>query len=584
MSARWRLRTLDPRAVRHVARENGVPELVARVLVARGHRGGEATAAHLSASLSSLFPPELLPGMDAAGERVARARERRETVLVHGDYDVDGVTGTALLLRLFALLGVRAVPYIPNRLTDGYSFGAHSVAKAREVGATVVISVDNGTSARETIGELAALGIDTIVTDHHEPPLGELPAAVAIVNPKLQGSRYPFRELCGSGVAFKLAWGIAQRVSGARKVPDDLRAFLLDAMAYVAIATVCDVVPLVSENRTLARRGLAALGATKQAGMAALIDACGLRGQPLAAEDVGFKLGPRLNAAGRLGSAARALELLVCEDPARARALAGELEVLNAERRRIEAEITAEAWAQAEAFADAREHPFLVLASARWHAGVVGIVAARVAQRFQRPALVIALDGDSGRGSARSVAGFDVLAALHGGARHMLRYGGHAQAAGCEVLASRIGALRAALCEATTALRGGVEPSGAALWIDGEVALEHLDDALMRELDRLEPFGPENEKPCFVTRDVRLAEAPRRIGDGGAHLLLRLRRGERVLKALAFGMGARAGELSLGAPLAVVHTPRWSYFRGARELELTLTDFRVGAAPELELV
>jgi single-stranded-DNA-specific exonuclease len=577
------MRSADASQVERVARAHGLPALVARLLVLRGHADPDAAAAHLGADLNSLHDPALLPGVEAASQRLARAVADGETILVHGDYDVDGVCGTALLLDLLQLVGARAEPYIPNRLSDGYSFGPHSVERARQRGASLVVSVDNGTSARGTIADLAGLGIETIVTDHHEPPAdpAELPPAVALVNPKLSGSTYPFRELCGSGVAFKLAWGLCQHMSGARRVRDDLRAFLTDAMAYVALATVCDVVPLVGENRVLARSGLRALEATQRAGLRALVEDSGIGGQALSAEDVAFKLGPRLNAAGRLGSADRALDLLVCRDEPRARALARELSALNEERRRVEAEILAAAVEAAAPFADAREHPMLVLAGQGWHQGVVGIVAARLAQRFARPALVIGLDGEQGRGSARSVRGFDVLAAMRGGAAHMLRFGGHAQAAGCEVRADAIDALREAICARTRELLDGGGLPQAGLEIDAELSLEGMSPELMRLLDRLEPFGQDNEAPVLLSSDARLAEPARRIGSDRSHLLLRARRGERVLKALAFGMGGRADELVPGAPLHLVYSPRWNVFRGETTLELVLHDFAVGARPTL---
>jgi len=577
------MRSVDPALVARLARAQGLPDLVARLLALRGHSDPHSAAAHLEAGLRTLHDPGLLPGVEQAGERLARAVRDAETILVHGDYDVDGVCGTALLLELFRLVGARAEPYIPDRLRDGYSFGPHSVERARSRGASLIVSVDNGTSARATIVDLAELGIDTIVTDHHEPPEdpAELPPAVALVNPKLAGSAYPFRELCGSGVAFKLAWGLCQRLSGARRVRDDLRLFLTDAMAYVALATVCDVVPLVGENRVLARAGLRALEASRRAGLRALLEASGLSARALCAEDVAFKLGPRLNAAGRLGSADRALELLVCGENERARELARELDTLNDERRRVEAGILAQAIEAAAPYADPCEHPLLVLAGQGWHQGVVGIVAARLARRFARPALVIGLDGEAGRGSARSVRGFDLLAALRGGAQHMLRFGGHEQAAGCEVRADAVDALRESLCaKARELLAGGALPD-TGLWIDAELSLEGMSPQLMRLIERLEPFGPSNEAPVLLSSDARLAEPPRVVGSDRSHLVLQARRGERVLKALAFGMAHRAGELAQGAPLHLVYSPRWNVFRGESTLELVLHDFAVGPRPAL---
>ena len=284
---RWRLQTPAPEALAALE-QRGIPRLLATLLVCRGHHDPERAVAHLAASPMGLHDPFLLPGMEAGCERIARAMKDRETILVHGDYDVDGVTGTALLMRLFRVLGAKAAWHIPNRLEHGYSFGAHSVERARAEDAKVVISVDNGTSAHAVIGELKALGIDTVVTDHHEAPPGPLPDACAIVNPKLPDSRYPMRELCGGAVAFKLAWGLCQRVAGARKVSEEFKRFLEECTAYVAIATVCDVVPLVDENRVFARFGLKALEATRNPGLRALIEIAGLGGTRLTSQDVGF--------------------------------------------------------------------------------------------------------------------------------------------------------------------------------------------------------------------------------------------------------------------------------------------------------
>lgn len=578
----WKLRRVDPRHVHELVRAHGVSEIVGRLLVTRGITDTALAHAHLEPRLSALHDPALLPGMRAATQRIARAIERGETILVHGDYDVDGVTGTALLMRLFAKLKARAEWHIPNRFTDGYSFGAHSVERARACGARLVISVDNGTSAAETIAELAIHGIDTVVTDHHEPPLGALPAAVAIVNPKLSSSTYPFRELCGGAVAFKLAWGVCQELSGGGRVREELREYLVDAMAYVAIATVCDVVPLVDENRVLARFGLRSLGNTTDPGLRALLAVAKLGGSSLEADDVAFKIGPRINASGRLGSAQKAVELLLAADAARASELAAELDRLNDERKRIELELVAVAREQAERFADRDEHPVLVLAGQGWHQGVVGIVAARMAQRFDRPAIVIGLDGESGRGSARSVAGFDVLDALHGGARYLAKYGGHAQAAGCEVRASDVDALREAVC-AHVREKLASSPRGASdVWIDAEVSLAQMSDGLMREIDRLRPFGEKNERPVLYSGDVRLAEPARAVGADGTHMMLLLRQGARVMKAMAFGMAHRASELKMGAPVHAVYTPKWNAFRGETNLELEIVDFRAGERPAID--
>jgi len=571
--AAWQLRELDARLVERLARDRGLPEIVSRLLVARGFADPAAADRHLRPSLMALHDPRALPGMAAATRRLAHAVAEGETILVHGDYDVDGVTGTALLVRLFQRLGAKVAWHIPNRFTDGYAFGAHSVAKAREVGARVVVSVDNGTSSVETIDELAAIGVDTVVTDHHEPPRGELPRAVAIVNPKLEGSEYPFRELCGGAVAFKLAWGVCQELGGGGRVDDGLREFLLDAMSYVAIATVCDVVPLVDENRVLTRYGLQALEASAHPGLAALLRVAGISGRRLQGEDVGFQIGPRLNASGRLGTAETAVALLMCDDTERAPALARQLDELNLERKRIEAELLEEALRAAERYEDAERHPVLVLAGQGWHAGVVGIVAARLVERFGRPAIVIGLDGETGRGSARSLPGLSILELMHAGSGAMIGYGGHAAAAGLEVRADAVDELREAInAAARERLAEGLPEQP--LRIDGELPFEEMNPELMRHVDRLEPFGERNEAPVFLSRDLRLAQPPRVVGADRSHLILQLRRGEQVLKAMAFGMAARTDELAMGAPIDLVYSPRWNTFRGETNLELLAHDFR----------
>jgi single-stranded-DNA-specific exonuclease len=576
--APWALRRPAPERVAQIARRHGVSFVVATLLAARGLGDEDALARHLTPRMTDLHDPFLLPDMERATGRIARAVRDGETVLVHGDYDVDGVTGTTLLVRLLELAGARAAWHIPNRFTDGYSFGAHSLERAAAVGAKLVISVDNGTSAGATIAALAERGVDTIVTDHHEPPAGELPPAVAIVNPKLATSVYPFRELCGGAVAYKLAWGLCRELSGgAERVRDELRSFLVEATAYVAIATVCDVVPLVDENRVLARYGLRSLGASTHPGLAALRAVAGIEpGRTPDAEAVAFQIGPRINASGRLGSAHQAVELLLERDPTRARALAQQLDDLNVERRRIERELLDLALRAAEPFADEREHPVLVVAGQGWHQGVVGIVAARLAERFARPALVIGLDGAKGRGSARSVPGKSVLELLHGGARHMLRYGGHEQAAGCELRAADVDPLRDALRMRAAELHGEGLPPRPPVAIDCELAFEDVTPTLMREIDRLRPFGERNEKPVLLSRDLRLAEPPQVLGSGREHLALRLRRGAHVLRGMAFGGASRAAELAPGVPLDVVYSPRWNTFRGETRLELEIVDFAAG--------
>jgi len=569
----WSVMDPDPEQVRDLVRSERVPEVLARLLVNRGHGTPAAAATQLAPSLHALHDPAGLPEMEQAAARLEQAVAAGETVLIHGDYDVDGVSGTVLLVRFLRHLGARVEWHIPHRTRDGYSFGDHSVAKARETGATLVISVDNGTSAVEPITELRDAGVDVIVTDHHEPPEGALPPTFALVNPKLPTSEYPFRELCGSAVAFKLAWAVCQRLSGGDRVRPDLRQFLLEALGYVAVATICDVVPLVGENRILAHYGLRALHESPAPGVQALLERTDLAGRALTAEDVGFQIGPRVNASGRMDSAARAVETLLAADAIEGRRHAERLESLNDERREVERGVLAEALEQAERFRDPEAYPVMVLGGAGWHPGVVGIVASRIVDRFHRPALIIGIDDEGvGRGSARSVPGVNVLEIMRGGAEHMNRFGGHAMAAGCEVDGDRLDALREALVETARTLppREAVQE----LRIDARVRLEGFDENLMRQIQRLEPCGEGNPQPVLLAEDVRLEEMPRVIGQDRTHMLLQVRSGTTVIKALAFGMASREHELRMSRPVDLVFTPRLSHWRGRTQVELILADFR----------
>ena len=588
----WKLLQPETALTERLAKRLDLASPVAALLTNRGHTDPAETRRHLDASPMGLHDPMGLPDMPAACARLLRAVETNETILVHGDYDVDGVTGTSILMRLFDLIGAKAEWHIPNRMTDGYSFGEHSLRRAQAVGATLVISVDNGTSAFETIHQLKEHGIDTIVTDHHEPPpphpeYGALPCAVAIVNPKLETSTYPFDELCGGAVAFKLAWAFARTLSEASgeadggRVGPRFKAFLEDCLSYVAIATLCDVVPLCDENRIFARAGLSALGRSENPGLAALALIAGIDEKPkLCAQDITFAIGPRINASGRLGSAQRAVELLLAKDPEEARRLAAELDELNAERKRIEAGVLEEARLEASRFPDKDEHPVLFVAGQGWHQGVVGIVAARLVEEFGRPAIVVGLDGVEGRGSARSIDSFSVLEAMHGASAHFQRYGGHAAAAGCEIAADQVDAARGAIEVRTRELlaSAGLESIVAPpLTLDVDLPLSGLTEGILHQIDRLEPFGAGNQEPLFLARNARLDGPPRRVGVDGAHLSLRLRDGAKCFKAIAFRLGPRADELLPGTPIHVAYRPMWNTFRGRTNLELQVLDFQVSS-------
>ena len=576
----WNLCAPDPGKVSDIERKQVIKPLLAKLLVNRGHEPGEATSRLLKPVTKLLHDPEGLPQMKEAVERLQKAVDGNEVILIHGDYDVDGITGTTILVRLLRILEARVEWHIPDRQKDGYSFGQHSIRKVKEVGATLVISVDNGTSAVDVINELADLGVDTIVTDHHEPPRGDLPRAVAIVNPKMPNCDYPFRELCGGAVAYKLAWGLCTAISGERMVRADLKEFLVDAMGLVAIATVGDVVPLLDENRVLARAGLTALQISKHAGVRALLQVSKLTNKTLAADDIGFGIGPRINAAGRLRTAALSVELLLEEDPVKAREMANNIEALNQERKDMSAALLELADKAAEEFADIERYPILVLAGQGWHQGLVGIVAGRMVEKHGRPAIIIGLDGETGRASARTVHGVSILELMHAGSEHVLRYGGHAAAAGCEIRSDQVDAYREALCNAARETLSPESFGPRPLTIDAVIPMAKVGREVQEQIDKLEPFGEGNPSPVLLSCNCRLAEPARATRDG-KHLMLKVRDGGTVFRTMGFFQGERLDELKMGVDLHIVHTPVWNEFRGERKQELRLLDFAVGEVPKL---
>ena len=519
----WRVAQPDPEMVRRLVQSERLPEVLARLVVNRGHEDPKA--------VQDLLTPRSTSSTRRGSRRwsgrrrASRARSSRgETILIHGDYDVDGVSGTVLLVRLAQTLGAKVEWHIPHH-QGRLSFKDHSVAKAKEVGATLVISVDNGTSAVEPIAALAEADVDVIVTDHHEPPDGELPPTHALVNPKLPGHDYPFRELCGSAVAFKLAWAVCQRISGSDKVRPDLRAYLLEALGYVAVAPICDVVPLIGENRVLTHFGLRALRDAPAPGMLALLERTGLAGRDLTPEDIGYQIGPRINASGRMDSAARAVECMLAADAPEGRRCAEALELLNDSRREVERGVLKSALGQANKHKD---DGILVVGGDGWHPGVVGIVASRLVDRFDKPALVIGIDEHGvGRGSARSVDGVSVLEIMKAGADPCAATAVTPWPRAVRSRPPPSSPARGAGDGSRRPRPGGARPSTSTRVLEG------LDESSRGRLKlRRKP------KPC-CSRRTCASTTSRLIGQDRSHLLLKIRSGTAVFKALAFGMGKR---------------------------------------------
>ena len=561
--ARWILpEPPDPGVVRSLCDELLLPEPICRLLAARGHAPAELAKRYLRPRLDQLLPPEQLLDLGRAVERLVRAIKDGETILVHGDYDVDGISSTTLLTKAFRALGAKVVPFIPRRLADGYDLTEAGVRAAQEAGATVVVTCDCGTSAVAPVGTLQAAGIDVIISDHHLPG-GDLPNAYAILNPKRPGCGSEDKDLAAVGVAFKLALAVTRALGG-----NENQVFgMLD---LVALATIADIAPLRGENRVFARYGLKMLGETKNLGLRALIRAAGLDGKPLTAGRVGYILAPRLNAVGRLGHALRGVDLLTAQSEHEANSIARELEELNARRQEIDRQTLEQARRRVLAL-DLDDTFGIVLAEEGWHPGVIGIVASRIVEEFGRPTVLIALDGEEGKGSGRSISRFDLHAGI-GGCRHLLkRFGGHRSAAGVTIARDRVDEFARCFNEAARAV---LSPDDLVpeLRIDLEVALADVTPGFESLLRHLEPCGMGNPSPMLLARGVRLAAPPRIVGQGG--LKLRLHTDGEPLEALGWSLGHRIGEIDVNRPLDIAFRLERDEYQGVSRLQAKLADFR----------
>jgi single-stranded-DNA-specific exonuclease len=540
-----------------------VPLAVCRILAARGIHDLETAKRFLRPALEHLEPPETLADLSRAADRLAAAVRAGETILVHGDYDVDGICSTTLMTKALRTLGGRVVPFIPDRMTDGYDLGPAGVAAAQAAGARVVLTCDCGTTALAPAEALRASGIDLIVSDHHLPGAA-LPVTYALVNPRRPDCPSADKDLAAVGVAWKLALAVTQRLGGD---PATVHA-LLD---LVALATIADVAPLRGENRVFVRLGLRQLQQSTLPGLRALIRASRLDEKGITAGRVGFTLAPRLNALGRLRRAIRGVELLLAEDEATANGIARECEELNQERQTMDRAILDEAARRVDAM-DLEATWGLVLHSDRWHPGVIGIVASRLVERTGRPAMLIAVSDGVGKGSGRSIGGFDLHAALQACGDLLVKHGGHRAAAGLTIAPAQIPAF-AERFNAVARERLTADDLIPRLRTDLEIPLVEADEAFERALRHLEPFGVGNPGPVLVSRGVCLTAGPRRVGTDGVKLALELPGGAR--EAIAWGLGGRTDGLRAGATVDVAYKLDVNEYRGTQTLQAVVQDLRL---------
>lgn len=578
---RWRFHPHDADRIARLEQRASVPPIVAQLLLARGVYEPEAAKTFLDAKLTGLRDPDELPGAAAAADRIHAAIQARRKIVVYGDYDADGMTGTAILISCLKLLGADATYYVPNRLEEGYGLSSGALKGLKEREASLVISVDCGIASIDEAELAREIGLELIITDHHEFA-ASLPDAAVIVHPRLPGTAYPFGGLCGAGVALKVAWAVCQRASQAKRVSEPLRNFLMSAVGLAAIGTVADVVPLVDENRIIVRHGLLSLKHCPPLGLATLMKVAKLDEKPaLGCEDIGFTIGPRLNAAGRFGQAQLAVELMTTDSAPRAQQLAEYIHELNSSRDSLERSIQLAAAKQLKEQFDAEGDAAIVLAGRGWHAGVIGLVAGRLAEKYHRPVVMISLDQlgiKPGTGSARCPNGLNLHAALAACSEHLLGFGGHTCAAGLQIEEARIDAFRAAFCEHASSEAGGELKIGE-IRIDAEGPFCQLTAQTVRQIESLAPFGCGNPRPVLCATGVRLAEPPKKMGASERHLSLKLIHQRTTLRGVCFGGAEWCEELAaIDAPLDIAYKPVINDFRGRQTVEVHVVDWRVSGA------
>jgi single-stranded-DNA-specific exonuclease len=542
---RWKIGASDPGGVGELAAALGLTLPAARVLWSRGYRDLELARRFLNPSIADLHDPLVMKDMSAAVDRLSRAIRTKESILLYGDYDVDGTTSVVLLKKSIELLGGKADFHVPHRLKDGYGMRSEVVEEAAASGVSLIVSVDTGIRANAVVRHASTLGIDVIVTDHHLPE-EEIPPALAVLNPNRSDCGYPEKNLCGAGVALKLVQALLAR-SGwdAGKIEKLVDSFL----KMTAIATVADVVPLIGENRVIVKRGLEGLGRVSNPGLRALLEVSGVKeGQVPSARDVAFRVGPRINAAGRMASASDVIEMFLTPDLARAKDLASKLHDLNTDRQQTEAEMVRTIFDLCVEQPVTDRDAALVFAGEGWHRGVVGIVASRVVERFHRPAFVLGIENGVVQGSGRSIAVFHLLEALESMPDLFTKFGGHRQAAGLAFPIDRLEEFRERF-RAYAALRLTPSDFERELDIDGMIGFNEIDDRAVEDILRLAPFGQGNAAPVFAAMGVEVAAPPDIRKE--KHLFLRLKANGRMVRMKAWNFAEQAAIFTPGAKVDI---------------------------------
>jgi len=587
---RWVIRPPDDRSTQ-LAKSLKVSPLLAQVLIHRGITDAQAASIFLRPKLTQLIAPEHMPGIEPAVHRLKQAITNKEKITIYGDYDVDGITGVAILWQILRLLGADVDYYIPHRIDEGYGLNSEAVRSLAKSGSRLLVTIDCGVKAFSSAELAESVGLDLIITDHHQPEQ-ELPKAVAVVHPVLEKS-YPNRDSAGAMIAFKLAWAIANEFSAGAKLEPRLREFMINATTLAAMGTIADIVDLRGENRVLASYGLKALPECKLSGIQALIESAGLTGHRLDSFHIGFRLAPMLNAAGRMGHARLAVELLTSDNPVRSMQIAEYLREQNNRRQQCERKIFKQACEMiAERDVKHGDCRSIVLVSENWHTGVIGIVASRIVDKFYRPTVMIGLpfchrsqNGDPintttaatengiAQGSARSIPGFGLLRAIEACSQHLTNFGGHKMAAGITIETEKIDQF-AADFEAYAKQNLNQDDCIAKLHIDAEARLGEFHRETVGELQMLGPFGQGNPEPIFATRGVRLACPPRRVGAGREHLQLAITDNTAAMRCIGFGFGRLEKKLLDHEFFNVAYQPQINTYNANTNVEFVLADIQ----------
>ena len=577
MLTQWQVADPDPTTQDRLAAELSLSPLLCQILINRGITDAAAARTFLSPSLHDLHDPFQLFGMDAAVRRIVAAIRQGEQIAVYGDYDVDGVTATALLMTFFESLGLRVVSYIPEREGEGYGLNAKAMHQLARQGARLLITVDCGSTALAEVALARELGIDTIITDHHQPP-ETLPAALAVLNPHQPACSYPNKNLCGVGLVFKLLTALRASMRQAGMLRERLPN-LKRHLDLVALGTIADVTPIRGENRVIVHYGLQELTHTLKPGLQALRQVSGRQDKAANVGEVGFQLAPRLNASGRLGSAAQSLGLLMARDRSEAERLAGLLDDVNQQRRTLQRNVEQTVHERIGQLYGGTPPAAIVLGHADWHLGVVGIVAARIAEHYHRPTFLLQVNNGIARGSGRSIPAFDLYGGLQHCAEWLQQFGGHRYAAGLTMAAEHLPALQETFIRYADD-RLGPEDLRPVLRLEAVVSLADVTETLVNEMAGLAPHGSSNPAPVFAAYGVHIASPIRRLGHEGQHARFRVEQQDTALEAIAFQQADHvAGAVAKGSVLDIAFTPVFNQWRGRRTLELQLRDVRPHDSP-----